>query len=131
MGTYRTEVYQGDSREVLKRYPNKYFNLIVTSPPYADARKEHYDSIRPDDYADFLLSFHEQLWRVLADDGSFILNVKDKIVDGVRHRFVWHTIEALSEKGWNCVDDYIWINPMLCQVIGRTGFVMNGSIAFI
>jgi site-specific DNA-methyltransferase (adenine-specific) len=45
MSVYKTEVYQGDSREVLKKYPEKYFNLIVTSPPYADARKEHYDSI--------------------------------------------------------------------------------------
>jgi site-specific DNA-methyltransferase (adenine-specific) len=47
----------------------------------------------------------------LADDGSFVLNVKDKIVDGVRHRFVWHTLEALSDRGWNCIDDYIWVKP--------------------
>jgi site-specific DNA-methyltransferase (adenine-specific) len=70
-----------------------------------------YDSISPDDYPDFILSFHDQLWRVLADEGSFVLNVKDRVVDGTRHRFVWHTIEALSKKGWLCIDDYIWIKP--------------------
>jgi site-specific DNA-methyltransferase (adenine-specific)/site-specific DNA-methyltransferase (cytosine-N4-specific) len=59
----------------------------------------------------FILSFHDQLWRVLANDGSFVLNVKDRIVNGVRHRFVWHTIEALSQKGWLCIDDYIWVKP--------------------
>lgn len=105
------EILNGDSREVLKKYQDGYFNLIVTSPPYADARKKHYDSIAPKKYVDFLLSFHEEFWRVLADDGSFVLNLKDKVVNGARHRFVWHTILALAEKGWHCVDDYIWIKP--------------------
>lgn len=106
---YMTEVYLGDSREILKRYPEKYFNLIVTSPPYADARHKHYDSISPDEYVSFILSFNDEFWRVLADEGSFVLNVKDRVVNGVRHRFVWHTIEALSGEGWLCVDDYIWV----------------------
>ncbi len=111
MSIYRTEVYLGDAREILKRFPNQYFDLIVTSPPYADARHKHYDSISPDGYVDFMLSFHEQFWRVLTDEGSFVLNVKDRVVNGVRHRFVWHTIEALSNRGWHCVDDYIWVKP--------------------
>jgi site-specific DNA-methyltransferase (adenine-specific) len=108
---YKTEVYLGDSREVLKKFPDKYFNLIITSPPYADARGNHYDSISPDEYVDFMVSFHEQIWRVLADNGSFVLNVKDRVVDGVRHRFVWNTIMALSNRGWRCVDDYLWVKP--------------------
>jgi site-specific DNA-methyltransferase (adenine-specific)/site-specific DNA-methyltransferase (cytosine-N4-specific) len=103
-----THLYHGDSRNVLALFPDGHFNLIVTSPPYADARRKHYDSITPDEYADFLLSFHEQFWRVLADNGSFVLNIKDKVVNGARHRFVWHTVMALAERGWLCVDDYIW-----------------------
>lgn len=111
MSELRTEVFLGDSRDVLTRFSDGQFNLIVTSPPYADARKRHYDSIRPDQYVDFLLSFHQQFWRVLADDGSFVLNIKDKVVNGVRHRYVWETIMALTKRGWNCVDDYIWVKP--------------------
>ncbi len=105
------EIHLGDSRQVLKQFPDGYFNLIVTSPPYADARKNHYDSIKPRAYKNFILSFHHEFWRVLSDDGSFVLNIKDKVVDGTRNRFVWHTIEALSNEGWRCVDDYIWIKP--------------------
>ena len=111
LSTYKTQVYLGDSRQILKLFPNETFNLIVTSPPYADARSNHYDSISPDDYVDFMLSFHDQFWRVLRDDGSFVLNVKDKVIGGVRHRFVWNTIEAFAQKGWRCVDDYLWIKP--------------------
>ena len=111
MSLFTTEVLLGDAREVLSRYPDGYFNLIVTSPPYADARKRHYDSISPDEYPDFPLLFHDEFWRVLADNGSFVLNIKDKVVQGIRHRYVWKTIMALSERGWRCVDDYIWIKP--------------------
>jgi site-specific DNA-methyltransferase (adenine-specific) len=111
MAIYKTEVYLGDSRKVLDKFPDRHFNLIVTSPPYADARHDHYDSISPNEYADFIISFSDQLWRVLADEGSFVLNVKDKIVNGIRHRFVWHTVEALTARGWLCIDDYIWVKP--------------------
>ncbi|MBT4285802.1 MAG: site-specific DNA-methyltransferase [Deltaproteobacteria bacterium] len=101
----------GDSRTELYDYPDGYFSLIVTSPPYADARKRHYDSIKTSEYPEFMASFHAEFWRVLADDGSFVLNVKDKVVNGVRDRYVWKTIEVLSELGWRCVDDYIWTKP--------------------
>jgi site-specific DNA-methyltransferase (adenine-specific)/site-specific DNA-methyltransferase (cytosine-N4-specific) len=101
----------GDAIKILKQYPDGYFNLIVTSPPYADARKKHYLSIKPNDYPKFFKTFHNELWRVLSQDGSFVLNIKDKVVDGIRHRYVWHTIELLSKLGWRCVDDYIWHKP--------------------
>jgi len=109
-----TYIYKGDSRKILKNYdqfPDGHFNLIVTSPPYADARANHYDSIKPKDYPEFMLSFHEQFWRTLADDGSFVLNIKDKVVNGVRDRYVWKTVMALADLGWQCVDDYLWIKP--------------------
>ncbi len=111
MTTSWTKIIQSDSREALQEFPDGHFNLIVTSPPYADARQNHYDSVKPDDYADFMASFHKEFWRVLADDGSFVMNIKDKVIDGVRHRYVWETIIALSKLGWRCVDDYLWIKP--------------------
>lgn len=83
-------------------------DLIITSPPYADARHKHYDSVHPDAFADWFLTFHEPFWNVLKPTGSLVLNIKDKVVDGVRHRFVWRTIEALAARGWFAIDDYIW-----------------------
>ena len=103
----------GDSRTELSKYAGK-VDLIVTSPPYADARRRHYDSVHPDEFVDWFLTFHEPFFNALKPTGSFILNIKDKVVDGVRHRFVWHTIEALCERGWYAIDDYLWhkTNPM-------------------
>ncbi len=103
----------GDSREVLANYVGQ-VDLIVTSPPYADARSQHYDSIHPDKFADWFLTFHEPCFNALTDRGSLVLNIKDKVVNGVRHRYVWHTIEALCARGWHAIDDYLWhkTNPM-------------------
>lgn len=106
------DIYEGDSRKVLlNNFPDKKFDLIITSPPYADARKKHYDSISTSEYPKFFSTFHEQFWRVLKDEGSFILNIKDKVVNGIRDRYVWKTVMALSDLGWKCVDDYLWLKP--------------------
>jgi len=114
------EIRCGDSREILKSYPDGHFHLIITSPPYADARKKHYDSIPPENYPNFIASFHDEFWRVLSPQGSFVLNIKDKVVDGVRDRFVWKTIEKLASLGWLCIDDYIWTKPNAMPGYWRT-----------
>ena len=106
-------VIHGDSREELGAFAGK-VDLIVTSPPYADARQKHYDSVHPDKFVEWFLTFHEPFFDALKPSGSLVLNIKDKVVDGVRHRYVWHMIEALCERGWFAVEDYIWhkTNPM-------------------
>jgi site-specific DNA-methyltransferase (adenine-specific) len=106
-------VIHGDSRKELRAYEGQ-VDLIVTSPPYADARHKHYDSVHPDKFVDWFLTFHEPFYHALKPKGSLVLNIKDKVVDGVRHRYVWHTIEALSQRGWFAIDDYLWhkTNPM-------------------
>jgi len=107
------QIICGDSRDTLKEFAGR-VDLIVTSPPYADARSNHYDSIHPDKFADWFLTFHKPIFESLKPTGSFVLNIKDKVVNGVRHRFVWHTIEALCAHGWFAIDDYLWhkTNPM-------------------
>lgn len=108
LNTKKCIILCGDSRDVLKPFKNC-VDLIVTSPLYADARSKHYDSISPNAFADWLASFHDVFWNCLKPEGSLIINIKDKVVNGVRHRFVWHAIEKLSQLGWQCIDDYIWM----------------------
>jgi DNA modification methylase len=106
-------VINGDSRVKLSALTGQ-ADLIVTSPPYADARRKHYEGVHPDEYVEWFLSFHEPFFNVLKPSGSLVLNIKDKVVNGVRHRYVWHTIEALCARGWFSIDDYLWhkTNPM-------------------
>jgi site-specific DNA-methyltransferase (adenine-specific) len=100
----------GDSRTELRPFAGQ-VDLIVTSPPYADARHNHYDSVHPDKFVEWFLTFHESFYNSLKPSGSLVINIKDKVVDGVRHRYVWKTIEALCERGWYSIDDYLWYKP--------------------
>lgn len=106
-------VIHGDCRVELAAFTGQ-VDLIVTSPPYANARHNHYDSAHPDKFAEWFLTFHEPFYNTLKPTGSLMINIKDKVVDGVRHRYVWHTIEALCKRGWYSIDDYLWYksNPM-------------------
>ena len=45
-----TQVLTGDCLEQLKMLPGDSVNLIITSPPYADQRKNTYGGIAPDKY---------------------------------------------------------------------------------
>ncbi len=47
--------------------------------------------------------------RVLKPSGSFILNIKEKVIDGKRHSYVLELILALKhEVGFRWVEEYIW-----------------------
>ena len=98
----------GDCRDLLPALPDESVNLIVTSPPYADSRKSTYGGVHPDEYVGWFLPIGAELCRVLKNDGSFVLNIKEKVVDGERHTFVLELILALKAQGWRWTEEYVW-----------------------
>jgi len=101
-------VHHGDCLDVLRNYPDQCIDLIVTSPPYADQRTGTYGGIKPDAYVDWFLPRAEQFLRVLKSSGSFVLNIKEKAVNGERHTYVLELILALRKQGWLWTEEYIW-----------------------
>jgi len=101
-------IIHGDCEEVLKRFPDHFFDLIFTSPPYADRRKKTYGGVRPDEYVDWFLPRAEQFARVLKPTGTFILNIKERVVNGERHTYVIELILRLREQGWLWTEEFIW-----------------------
>lgn len=69
-----TKILLGDSREVLKTIKDNTIDLIVTSPPYADRRKNTYGGIKPKNYVEWFLPISEQLLRVLKPTGTVCNN---------------------------------------------------------
>lgn len=102
------EVIEGDSLESLKKLPSNSVNLIITSPPYADQRKQTYGGIHPDKYVNWFLPFSKEMLRVLSPTGTFILNIKEKVVDGERHTYVLDLIKELRKQGWLWTEEFIW-----------------------
>jgi DNA modification methylase len=83
-------------------------DLIVTSPPYADSRKSSYGGIHPDKYIGWFLPITAELKRVLKPEGSFVLNIKEKVVDGERHTYVLELILEMKRQGWLWTEEYMW-----------------------
>lgn len=104
----QSHVQLGDCLDVLKTYEDASFDLIVTSPPYADQRASTYGGIHPDRYIEWFLPRSEQLLRVLKPTGSFVLNIKEKAINGERHTYVLELIIALRKQGWLWTEEYIW-----------------------
>ena len=50
----------------------------------------------------------KQLKRVLKDDGSFVLNIKEPAVDSERSTFVIELILEMKKQGWLWTEEYIW-----------------------
>lgn len=103
-----TDIYLGDSKDKLKLLADNSVDLIVTSPPYADQRKNTYGGIHPDEYVDWFLPISSQLIRVLKPSGTFILNIKEKVIDGERSTYVMELILAMRKQGWLWTEEFIW-----------------------
>ncbi len=98
----------GDARSVLTAIPSASVDLVVTSPPYADRRSRTYGGIKPDEYVAWFLPMAEQLHRILKPTGSFVLNIKEIVVDGERHTYVLELILHMRKRGWFWTEEYAW-----------------------
>jgi len=103
-----TDLYLGDCKEELKKLPANSVDLIVTSPPYADQRKSTYGGIHPDEYVKWFQPISKQLLRVLKPTGTFILNIKEKVVEGERSTYVMELILEMRKQGWLWTEEFIW-----------------------
>lgn len=104
----------GDCLDAMKSMDSNSINLIVTSPPYADQRNygENSGRIAPDQYLDWFTPIAEQIYRVLKPDGSFILNINDKVVGPYQHLYVFRLLIKLCDDiGFHLARDYVWYNP--------------------
>ncbi len=108
MKTIETVLKCGDCLEILQEYPDNFFDLIITSPPYADCREKTYGGIDPDVYVEWFLPRSEQFLRTLKPSGTFILNIKERVVNGERHTYVLELILALKKQGWLWTEEFIW-----------------------
>jgi DNA modification methylase len=88
-------------------------NVVITSPPYATQRE--YDSssgftpVRPEEYVAWYADVAANLAVVLADDGSYFLNIKEHAEDGERSLYVKDLVIAHKRQwGWRFVDEFCW-----------------------
>ncbi len=77
-----SKILCGDATEVLKTLPSESVNMCVTSPPYYGLRDYGEDGQigveqSPDEYIARLTKVFDEVYRVLAKDGTLWLNIGD------------------------------------------------------
>jgi DNA modification methylase len=108
MKQIEARLFLGDCKDELKKLESNSIDLVFTSPPYADSRTNTYGGVSPDKYVEWFLPISEELLRVLKPTGTFILNIKEKVVRGERHTYVIELILEMRKQGWLWTEEFIW-----------------------
>jgi site-specific DNA-methyltransferase (adenine-specific) len=112
MSLLYNKIYQGDSLELIKELSDDSIDLLITSPPYSDMRQYGTNTplFHPDHYAQWLIQFNPDIYRVLKPSGSFILNINDKIHKKQRHIYVMdYVVRSVKETQLKLYDRYFWV----------------------
>ena len=95
------KVYQGDSAELMKKLPDNFIDLTVTSPPY--------DNLR--DYNGFIFDFEtiaKELFRITKEGGVVVWVVGDATINGSETGTSFKQALYFKEIGFNLYDTMIY-----------------------
>ena len=108
------KAYCADSLDFMRSNSQGAVDLVFTSPPYALHFKKEYGNADQADYVEWFLPFAEQIKRVLADDGSFVLNVGGAWTQGAPLRSLYHfrlLLALCDQVGFHLCQEFFWYNP--------------------
>ena len=109
---------KGYSEKVLKMLPEQSVDMIFTSPPYYNARKQYSEYATYEDYLALIRSVVRECGRVLMDGKFFIINSSHVLVprasrseSSSRIAVPFDIHQIFMEEGFEFVDDIIWEKP--------------------
>ncbi len=114
---YKTRLgtaYLEDALNILKMLPDNSVSAVLTSPPYALHFKKEYGNVDKKNYVSWFLKFAEEFYRVLKDDGSFILNIGGSYNKGLptRSMYIYKLlVELVDTLGFHLAQEFFWYNP--------------------
>ena len=112
------KVILGDSIKVLEDFPPDTAQLIVTSPPYYNAKTEYSEYVDYQEYLDFLRKVFIRCHHVLSEGRFIVINVSPVLIKRTSRNssskripipFDIHRI--LDSIGFDFIDDIIWEKP--------------------
>lgn len=119
------KIYQGDTLDVLKTFPNECIDMCITSPPYWNMRDYGVEGQlglenTTQDFIDSLFNVFHEVKRVLKNSGGLWINIRDTYSKGMKRCGVKNKslcmiperlIIKLLEDGWILRNDIIWHKP--------------------
>jgi DNA modification methylase len=107
-------MYLGDSLNLTKLIPQDCINLILTSPPFALTRKKEYGNESSEKYIEWFLPFAYEFKRVLAENGSFVLDLGGAYLPGNPIRSIYQyelLVRLCKEVGFYLAQEFFHYNP--------------------
>lgn len=109
------QAFLGDSLEIMKSIPAESVNLVLTSPPFALRRKKSYGNVRENKYVEWFRPFAAEIRRILANDGSFVLDLGGSWIKGEPTRSLYHfelLLDLCKYSGlFKLAQEFYWFNP--------------------
>jgi site-specific DNA-methyltransferase (adenine-specific)/site-specific DNA-methyltransferase (cytosine-N4-specific) len=105
-------LHVGDCLDALRELPDASVDLVLTSPPYD--RQPKYgngERYRTDWFRGTFLKITQEVHRVLAPHGSFVLNYRSKRNGKERGTFQYELVFLLREQGFWFAEDFVWGKP--------------------
>lgn len=106
--------YLGDSLELLDKLEPNSINLVITSPPFALQREKSYGNVEQEAYVNWLFAFCEKVYRVLAPQGSFVLDLGGAYQSKRPVRSLYNyriLIKLCDELDFRLAEEFFWYNP--------------------
>lgn len=108
------KAYLGDTLDIIKHVPDSSVNLVLTSPPFALTSQKEYGNKTEQDYIEWFLKFSKEFMRVLADDGSFVVDLGGAYLPGhpVRSIYQYELLcRMVKEQGFFLAQEFFHYNP--------------------
>lgn len=113
------EIYHGNCTEVLSKLKKDSVQLVVTSPPYYNAR-EYSKYTDYDDYLAFMDEVIGLLPSVLIEGGYFCLNSTTYMESRKVYGVPFDLLNISTKHGFDLVWDVIWLKPRYTQALWRS-----------
>src|SRR5947208_1411266 len=104
----------GNSLNLLDQLETESIDLVVTSPPFALQREKSYGNVDQTEYIDWLFSFCQKIYRVLAPHGSFVLDLGGAYQSKRPVRSLYNyriLIKLCDELDFRLAEEFFWYNP--------------------
>ena len=118
------KIYNEDCIETMKRMPDNFIDLTVTSPPYDNLRK----------YNGFCFDFEnvaKQLYRVTKEGGVVVWVVGDATVNGSETGTSFRQALYFMECGFNLHDTMIWAKDGGGAIGSNLSYTQNFEYMFV
>lgn len=114
---YKTDLgqaYVGDALHYLAEVEDSTIDLVMTSPPFALRRQKAYGNVEESEYVNWIRPFGKEIFRVLKDSGSFVLDLGGAYKSGKPSRSLYNfrVLMCLCDDiGFQLAEDFYWFNP--------------------